>query len=160
DPQVLHLRATERTARDHALDRLDDDALGKAAFEALAEGLALDPAGMTGVIVEDLTLGLAAGQADLLGVDDDDGVAAMDVRRERGLVLAAEPHGDDRGEPAEHQPVGVDQHPLLLHVGSLHTGGAVTKGLHGSFFRERALMTASPRDVKSGEICTVFQYLK
>src|SRR5258708_15432279 len=93
DAQVLHLRAAERAAGDHALDGLDQDALGEAAFEALAQGLALDAAGMAGVPVEDLALGLAAGQADLIGVDDDNVVAAIDVRGERRLVLAAQPHG-------------------------------------------------------------------
>src|SRR4029079_12741550 len=96
---------------------------------------------------------LAPGQADLLGVDDDDVVAAVDVRGEGRLVLAAQAHGDDRGEPAEHQPVGVDQHPLLLHVGSLEA-----KGLHGSFFREAALMGASARKVKSPEIMAKLQW--
>jgi hypothetical protein len=90
DAQVLHLRAAERSAGDHALDGLDDDALGEAAFQALAQGLALDAAGMAGVPVEDFALGLAAGQADLLGVDDDDVVAAIDVRGEGRLVLAAQ----------------------------------------------------------------------
>src|SRR6478736_2994530 len=60
DAQVLHLRPSERSARDHALNRLDQDALREAAFEALAEGLALDAAGMAGVPIEHFTLGLAA----------------------------------------------------------------------------------------------------
>src|SRR5262245_25878690 len=54
DAQVLHLRAAQRPAGDHALDSLDDDTLREAAFEALAQGLALDAAGVTGVIVEHL----------------------------------------------------------------------------------------------------------
>ena len=113
-------------------------------FEALAQGLALDAAGMAGVPVEDFALGLAAGQAHLLGVDDDDVVAAIDVRGEGRLVLAAQTHGDDRGEAAQDQPVGVDQHPLLLHVGSLEI-----EGFHESFFRERALMERKAASVKS-----------
>ena len=36
DAQVLHLAAAKRTARDHALDSLLDDALREAAFEQLA----------------------------------------------------------------------------------------------------------------------------
>jgi len=39
DAQVLHLRASQRAAGDHALDGLDDDALREAAFQALAQGL-------------------------------------------------------------------------------------------------------------------------
>ena len=144
DTQVLHLRAAERSAGDHALDGLDDDARREAAFQPLAQGLALDAAGMAGMPVEDFALGLAAGQAHLLGVDDDDVVAAIDVGSEGRLVLAAQAHGDDRGEAAQHQPVGVDQQPLLLHVGSFER-----EGFHGSFFRERALMETGPDFVKS-----------
>src|SRR6185437_16610671 len=95
DVQVLHLLTAERSAGDHALDGLYQDALREAAFEALAQGLALDAAGMTGVPVEHFTLGLAAGEAHLLGVDDDDVVAAIDVRGEHRLVLAAQARGDD-----------------------------------------------------------------
>jgi len=46
-----------------------------------------------------------------------------------GLLLAAQAHGDDRGEAAQHQPVGVDSAATFLHVGSLER-----KGFHGSFF--------------------------
>ena len=46
-------------------------------------------------------------------------VAAIDVRGEARLVLAAQDVGDDRGEPADHQPVGIDQMPFLLHLGGL-----------------------------------------
>src|SRR5476651_1974414 len=148
DAQVLHLRAAERSARDHALDGLDQDALREAAFKALAQGLALDAAGVPSVPVEHFTFGLAAREAYLLGVDDDDVVAAIDMRGEHNLMLAAQARSDDRGEPAEHEPVGVDQYPLLLHVGSLDAGSAVAKGFHGSFFRERALMGGAPGLVK------------
>src|SRR5262245_43974865 len=79
DAQVLHLRAAQRPTRNHAFDGLDDDALGEAAFQPLAQGLALDAAGMAGVPIEVLPLGLPAGQAHLLGVDDHDVVAAIDV---------------------------------------------------------------------------------
>ena len=51
----------------------------------------------------DLLLALAAGEHDLLGIDDDDVVAVIDMRRVGRLVLAAQPHGDDRGEPADDQ---------------------------------------------------------
>src|SRR3546814_9788995 len=42
DAQVTHLLAPQRPARDHALDRLFEHALGEAAFEHLAGGDALD----------------------------------------------------------------------------------------------------------------------
>src|SRR5690606_33272789 len=46
------------------------------------------------------------------------------------LVLAAQPVGDDRGEAADDETLGVDQHPLLLHLGRL-----LRVGLHGSSVR-------------------------
>jgi hypothetical protein len=83
---------------------------------------------MTGVPVE-LAIGeLVAGQLHLGGVDDDDVVAAIDMRREGRLVLAAQPIGDDAGEAAENQAVGVDDDPLLDDLG--RPGGL---GLHGMY---------------------------
>ena len=90
DAQVLHLAAAERAARDHALDRLLDDALGETALEQLARGALLDAARMAGVPVVDLVGELLAGEGDLVGIDDDDVVAVVDMRGEGRLVLAAE----------------------------------------------------------------------
>ena len=101
-------------SRQHALHRLLDDPLGELALEDRARGALLDAADEAGVVVVDLLLALAAGQHDLLGVDDDDVVAVIDVRGVGRLVLAAQAHGDDRGEPADDQAGGVDQHPFLL----------------------------------------------
>ena len=41
DAQVLHLRAAQRPAGDHALDGLHDDALGETAFQTLTDRLGL-----------------------------------------------------------------------------------------------------------------------
>jgi hypothetical protein len=46
-------------------------------------------------------------------------VAAIDVGRVGREVLAAQTHGNQSGEPADHQTFGVDQHPLLRHLGGL-----------------------------------------
>ena len=40
-------------------------------------------------------------------------------------ALAAQAVGDDRGEPAEHQSLGVDQHPLLGHLRRLQREGGL-----------------------------------
>ena len=119
DAQVAELRAAERPTRQHALHGLLDDALGELALEDRAGRALLDAADEAGVVVIDLLLALAAGQHDLVGVDDDDIVAVVDVRGVGRLVLAAQAHGDDRGEAADDQAVGVDQHPFLLDVGGL-----------------------------------------
>ena len=67
----------------------------------------------------------------LVGVDDDDMVAAIDVRGEARLVLAAQDVGDDRREAADHQPVGIDQMPFLLDLGRLDRLGRLHQRLHG-----------------------------
>src|SRR5882757_980441 len=125
DAQIAQDAAPQRTARYHPLDRLLDDPLGVLAGEDRALAAPLDAAGVAGVPVEDAGCRLVAGQPHLLGVDDDDVVATIHMRRVGRLVLAAQPHRDQRGEPAEHQPVGVDQQPLLVDVGGF--GG---KGFH------------------------------
>ena len=95
DAQVAHLLAAERAAREHPLDRLLDHPLGEAALEDLAGGAELDAARIAGVPVVALVGALVAGQLHLLGVDDDDVVAHVHVRREGRLVLAAQDLGDD-----------------------------------------------------------------
>jgi hypothetical protein len=54
-------------------------------------------------------------QPHLLRIDDDDVIAAVDVRGEAGLVLAAQPHRDDAGKPAKNDPFGIDQKPIMLN---------------------------------------------
>ena len=109
DPQILHDPAPERAARHHALDRLFDDPLGMLAVEDGALAAPLDAARVTRVPVENVVFALVAGQLDLFGVDHDDVVAAIHMRRVGRLVLAAQAGGEDRGEAAQHQTLGVDQ---------------------------------------------------
>src|SRR5262249_4509642 len=91
----------------------------------------LDAADVAGVLVIDLLLHLAAGQHHLLGIDDDDVVAAVDMGRVSGLVLAAQAQRDDRSEPAANQALRADQDPLLVDFGRL---GRI--GLHEDLIRE------------------------
>src|SRR5215467_13762333 len=81
DVEIAHLLTAERTARNHAFDRLLDDALGETALEDLTRGTLLDMADIAGVLVIDLVLALATGQHRLRGVYDDDIVAAIDMGR-------------------------------------------------------------------------------
>ena len=130
--QRLHLLASERAARDHPLDGLLEHALGEASVEDLVGGHFLDAAGIAGVLVVGLLTALVAGEADLLDVDDHDVVAAIDVRGEARLVLAAQDVGDDRGEAADDQPLGIDQVPFLLDLGRLDRPGNLAERFHGS----------------------------
>src|SRR5215510_1605448 len=113
DAKIAELDPSERPARQHALDRLFDDPLREAPLHDRLGGALLDAADVTGVVVIDLLLQLAAGQHHLLGIDDDDVVAAIDMRRVGRLVFAAQPHGDDRSEAADDQTLAIDHHPLL-----------------------------------------------
>src|SRR3954462_15373988 len=110
-------------ARQHALDRLLDDALRETAVEDRLRRALLDSARIAGVAVVDLLLALAAREHHLFGVDDDDVVAAVDVGCVGGLVLAAQTHGDDRGEAADDQPLRVDHNPLLIDLGGFSRSG-------------------------------------
>src|SRR5215217_5977328 len=75
--QVTKLHAAKRTARNHALDRLLDHALGKAALEDRLSRALLDAADEAGVIVINLVVALAPGEHHVSRVDDDDVVAAI-----------------------------------------------------------------------------------
>src|SRR3546814_5653172 len=71
---------------------------------------------MAGVPVELLVGELLAGQLHLLGVDDDHVVAAVHVRGEARLVLAAQDLGDLGSQAAKDNTVSIDQNPFLLDV--------------------------------------------
>src|SRR3954452_7268717 len=92
DAQIAHDLAAKWAARDHALHRLHDDALRVLAIEDRAGAALLDAAGIAGVPVELAVGPLVAGEVDLLRIDDDDVVAAIHMRGEARLVLAAQAH--------------------------------------------------------------------
>src|SRR5690348_8263191 len=110
---------TERAAREHALDRLLNDPLGKPAGQNGLGRAFLDAADKPGVLVIDFLLHLAPGEHNFGCVDHDHVVTAVDVRGECWLVLAAQPQRHERSEPADHQTVCVDHYPLLLDLGGL-----------------------------------------
>ena len=59
-----------------------------------------------------LGLRLVAGDTNLLGVDDDDVVAGVDVRRVFRLVLAAQAASDFGGQAAERLVSRIDDIPV------------------------------------------------
>ena len=123
DAEIAEDLPEQRAARQHALDGLLDDALGEAALEDELRRALLDAARIAGVVVVDLLVALAAGEDHLVGVDDDDVVAAVDMGRVGRLVLAAQPHRHDRGEPADDEALRIDHHPLLVDVGGFQRSG-------------------------------------
>ena len=117
--QVTQLGALERATRDHALNRLDYQMVGVVAFTALAHGAGLDPTGITRVVVEQLLLFLTAAQGYLFGIDNNDMVAAINVRGELRLVLATQAQSNDDGKTTQSETFGIDQDPVLRHLRGL-----------------------------------------
>ena len=89
-----------------------DDALRDPRLQ-LPKRLLLLPAGAARVPVVQLLVGLAPGDLDLLGVDDDDVGAGVHRGRVERAVLAPQHAGDERREPAERRALGVDDVPPL-----------------------------------------------
>src|SRR5260370_5285397 len=154
DAQVSELTASERSPRQHALDRLLDDALRKPAFEQELRGARLDAADVAGVVVIDLLVELAARQHHLFRIDDDDVVAAIDMGRIGRLVLAAQAERDDRGEPADDEAVGIDQHPSFLDLGWLGRIGLHLAWSRISGGRRNARASAASKEPWERRQCT------
>jgi hypothetical protein len=116
--ELGQLGATEGVLRDHAADGLLDGTLG-VLVQQLGVADRAQATRVTGVPVGDLLLTLRPGQRHLVGVDDDDEVTGVDVRRIHGLVLAPQQRRRLRGQTAEHHVGGVDDVPAPLDVGGL-----------------------------------------
>ena len=57
-----------------------------------------------------------AGEADLVGIDDDDVIAGVEEGGVDRFVLAHQHHSDFRGEPAEDNILRVQTYQLRWHV--------------------------------------------
>lgn len=117
DSKVRHLLPAKRPARNHTLNGLHENTLGKLAAEDFEWAPFFDAAWVSRVPVIDLILRLVSGEHDLLRVDDYNIVAVVHVRRVSWLMLAAKPRRNDGRNASYDQPVGIDQNPLLLNVG-------------------------------------------
>jgi hypothetical protein len=151
DPQIAELLARQRPFVEHAFHRLLKHSLGELAVQDELRLAILDAARIAGVVVVDFLVELAAREHDLLGIDDDDVVAAVHVRRVVGPMLAAQPHGDDRGEPADDEPGSVDQHPLFLDLGRLGRIGFHVRGPRNFPGETAPGLAASTRDDRAGQ---------
>ena len=121
---LVHL-GTQGALGQHAAHCVLDDA-GGVLLHGLGEGLGLEVSHITGVAVVDLVGGLGAGDLDLLGVDNHDKVAGVDVGGVGRLVLATQDLGNLRGKAAEGHVGRIDQKPLALDFARLRV-----IGLHG-----------------------------
>ena len=105
----------------HSLNDLDEEgmeAILEMTLEALCHQLAGSEyalaAGIAGVAQILALSHFVAVEHDLVGIDDDDVVAAVEVGREVSFIFAAEDLGDDRAKATENDAFGIDDHPLLL----------------------------------------------
>ena len=113
DVEVAVEGVAETVFGQHAADGVLEDALGMGGAHFGRVGLAL-AAGVAGVALVDLVGLLFAGEDALLGVDDDDIVAAVDMRGERRLGLAAQDVGHAGSQATNGLAFGINQHPFLL----------------------------------------------
>ena len=115
DAQTLERRGAQAVAGQHALDRDHHGLVGLFSHQGAVVDLfqAADPAGMGAV---ELLVQLGAGQDGLVTVDDDDMVAAIDVRGEDDLVFAAQQNGCLGGNTAQRLASGIPDVPLALDL--------------------------------------------
>src|SRR5690606_14288270 len=115
DLQLGALAPAEAVLRQHAAHRPADGLLRLAAVQ-LGEGLGADAARVARVPPDDLAVGLARREHDLVGVHDDDVVAGVDVGREDRLVLAPQDAGDLARQATEDHALGVHDVPGPLDL--------------------------------------------
>lgn len=115
DLKLFHLGGTKFVFWDHALDRPFEDELGTTLAHLVwsLDSLAADVTGVTGV---DLVLFLAAAEFGVLGVDNDDKVTGIDVRRENRLVLPAKETGCLHGDSSDDLVPSIYNMPRTLDV--------------------------------------------
>ena len=113
DVKVAVEGITEAILRKHAADGVLEDALGVRGAHLGRGGLAL-AAGIAGVALVDLVGLFLAAEDNLLGVDDDDIVAAVDVRGVARLGLAAQDVGNAGSQATYGLSLSVNEDPFLL----------------------------------------------
>ena len=115
---LIHLQltvhvATQRVLRQHALDRGLDHTLWRLG-DQLLEVDRLDATRETGVRVVHLVGGFRTGNTHLLGIDNDDVIASIDVRGVFRLVLATQAASDFGCQTTQGLAGSVDDEPVAL----------------------------------------------
>jgi len=84
-------------------------------LQAQGSGFALT-AGISGVGQEDAVGPLFTCEAHLIGIDNDNEIAALNVGRIAGFVFASKDFGNFSAETAENLVGGIDHQPLMLYA--------------------------------------------
>lgn len=132
DVHVLDEATAETVFGEHSLHNADEEGV-HTGLEVLVEALLHEDlggelalaAGIAGEVEVDAVGHLLAGEAYLVGVDDDYVVSALDEGRVRRLVLAAENFRYLGAEAAENLVGGIDNHPLVFNFLSVGRSGLV-----------------------------------
>ena len=108
--ELLHLGGTKLVLGDHSFDGPLKNELGTTLTDFVwsLDGLTTD---VTGVTCVDLVLLLAAAELGVLGINDDDEVAGIDVRRKDRLVLSAKETGCLHGDFSDDLVLGINNVP-------------------------------------------------
>jgi len=83
-----------------------------------------------GIVLVLLGVFFIPGEADLIGIDDDDKVPSVHVRGVFRVMLAAEDRGDFGAEAAQNGSISVDDEPAPVDFLFLDRPGLVTQSIH------------------------------
>src|SRR5437867_3194928 len=151
DLELQQLLPREPVLREHSLDRLAQH-LGRPPLELLAQRTHLQAARVARMPIDHLLVELLAGDLDLLGVDDDDEVAGVDVRRVLRRALAAQLVRDLSSQTAEGLALGIDDVPASLDLARLCVVGLhLTRKEGGQPVRRRRSVATMNRPFEAPE---------
>ena len=135
---VVNVHVFDQTTTDtvfgkHTFEHAEEEGV-HAGFEVLVEGFFHEhfggkfalTAGITGEVEVDAVGEFFAGESNFFSVDDYNVVAAENVGRVGGFVLAAEDFGNDGAETTQGYVGGIDEHPFALNALSVGGNGFVT----------------------------------
>ena len=118
DLELLAHGPTEGVLGEHALDGVLHNAL-RMLLHRLFETLALQTARVTAVAEVLFLESLVARDANLIGIDDDDEIARIDMRGVGRLVLALQDVRGGDGNATENLVGCIDEDPLALDLAGL-----------------------------------------
>ena len=127
--QVGKQPPTEPVLGQHTFYGMFNDALG-VLFEQQSGRSKTLTAGITRMADIDFVGHFFACEANLLGINDNHVVSAINVRGEVGFVFAANQGCNLAGQPTKHFALSVNHNPFLLHRFFVGRDGFVTERVH------------------------------
>lgn len=123
--QLEQLTSSQRPSWKHAFDGMGDEPLG-VFLASFGHGREPAATGIFSVSEVALVLFLFPRQSNLLGVDHDDEITGVEMRRKDGLVLSAQHGGDSGCQSSQNLTIRINDIPgtlyfVLICVKSLHS---------------------------------------